>query len=113
VVVHTRSGPLGLAAYLDTPCDIRVVQEFLLDPALDVVSVGRVADLLLQTVERRATRCGASGLLVTVPAGYRLAPFERLGYAVVSQDGGVVWLQKALLIARRVGLSAPPQSRRH
>lgn len=35
VVVHTRSGPLGVAAYHDTPCDIRVVQEFVLDPALD------------------------------------------------------------------------------
>jgi hypothetical protein len=112
-VVHTRSGPLGVAAYQDTPCDMRVMQEFLLDPRLDVVSAGRAADLLLETVERRAKRSGASGLLVTVPDGHELSTFEGRGYAIVSQDGGIVWLQKALLLTRRVGVHAHTRPRRH
>lgn len=103
----TGSQPVGLAACQNIQSEVRLVLEFLLAEGLDTVDAARVTGLLLSTVEQRARASGASWLMVLLDGSVDPALFARLGYEILSAEGGCAWVQKALPGRRRPAHRSP------
>lgn len=97
VVALDEARVVGIAAYQPVQSDVRLVLEFLLDPALSATDTIRVANLLLSTVELLACESGACCVMVVFNAGVTRRPFERRGYRTVAIDAATAWVQKRLM----------------
>jgi len=97
VVVMDDSRPVGVAAYQPIRSDVRLVLEFLLDPALSGSAARRVTDMLLSTLEMKACEGGAHCLMLILDGGEIRRPFGRRGYRTVTADATGAWLQKSLV----------------
>jgi hypothetical protein len=96
IVAVDDTGPVGVAAYHCVKSDVRLVLEFLLDPALTAPDACRVTNLLISTLEVLARESGALCLMVVVDGHATMEPFERRGYRTVTVDATCAWLQKGL-----------------
>src|SRR5579862_9542755 len=94
IVVRHGSGTVGLAAYKRADGDVRVVQEFLLDPTLAGPDAVQVTDALLSALEMVAYEEGVRCLTFLLRSRVLLGPFEQRGYTSLALDSGGIWLQR-------------------